>query len=101
MLTIEKLIFAIIKTAYAFWAVVLLILFLIIIVFADPVPVYVTKSIDGGQMTISCEYMEKSVVRGVYYAFKENGELVLQLKDGSRKVFKEANILWYETTEEK
>ena len=79
----------------------LFVLSIVITVFSDPVPVYSTKSIDGGQITIICEYMEKSVVRGVYYAFKENGELVLQLKDGSRRVFKESNILWYETSEEK
>lgn len=69
-------------------------LLLITTTFSEPIAIHVTKSPEGDKLTVSCEYMEKVTISGVFYVYVDKGEITVKSKNGTY-TFKESNILWY------
>lgn len=77
---------------------ILLIILLFTIVFGDPVPIHVTKSLTGDLMIVTCEYLEKITLKNVYYVYSDRGEMIVHTMSGVYK-FRESNVLWYSIEE--
>jgi len=60
---------------------------------AVPEDLYVTSSIDGGTIYVTCEYMERSVVHQVYQVYRDGDKLVVVKRDGSCVTFVWGNII--------
>ncbi len=69
------------------------ILIALLILTAAPEDLYVTKSPAGGVIYITCEYMERQTIRGVYRVYRDGDALVVVKRDGNKVTFVWGNII--------